>query len=50
MKKYTERVDFNLSVEVKDQLRAAAKREGVSMSEIVRRRVRSFMDAETSSA
>jgi len=50
MKRYTERVDFTLSIKTKERLRIAAKREGVSLSELIRRRVRSFMDVESSSA
>jgi predicted DNA-binding protein len=50
VRKYTERIDFILPVETKERLRAAAKREGMSISELVRRRIRKFIDAETSSA
>jgi hypothetical protein len=46
MRRYTERIDFALSIETKELLRAAAKREGVSMGEIIRRRVRAAMDTE----
>ncbi|MBA2467462.1 MAG: ribbon-helix-helix protein, CopG family [Sphingomonas sp.] len=50
MTRYTERIDFTLPVEAKERLKAAAKRDGISMSELVRRRVHKAMDAETSSA
>jgi predicted HicB family RNase H-like nuclease len=50
MRRYTERIDFTLPVQAKERLKAAARREGVSMSELVRRQVRKMMDAETSSA
>jgi hypothetical protein len=50
LRRYTERIDFTVPVQTKEQLKAAARREGVSMSDLVRRQVRKMMGAETSSA
>lgn len=43
MSKYTQRVGFSLPVEVKDRIKEAARREGISMSELIRRITRDFL-------
>lgn len=48
MRRLTERVEFTLPIETKERLKVAAKREGISMSELIRRRVRAKIEERTS--
>jgi len=50
MQRYTERIDFSLPAETKVRLKAEAELEGISMSELIRRRVADFIGADKVSA
>lgn len=46
MRRYTERVRFSLRTEAKKRLKTEARRQRISLSELIRRKVHGEMDLE----